>query len=119
MKDQELKDLFHAYRPELADEDAFMQRLSAQMDAVDGQQQPARIVPIYRKLMPWAAAVAAAVVIVWLAIPSPTPMPAPQAQSRLPEYSRPKPHFSHASFDDIVNEIEASGRQLEQAIAQL
>ena len=26
---------------------------------------------------------------------------------------------SHASFDDIVNQIEASGRQLEQAIAQL
>ncbi len=119
MKDQELKDLFHAYRPELADEDAFMQRLSAQMDAADGKQQPARTVPLYRKLLPWAAAVAAAVVIAWLAIPSPTPMPAPQTQSCLPEYSRPTPHFSHASFDDIVNEIEASGRQLEQAIAQL
>ena len=119
MKDQELKDLFHAYRPELADEDAFMQRLSAQMDAVDGQQQPSRIVPLYRKLLTWAATAAAAVVIAWLAIPSPTPQSAPQAQSRLPEYSRPNPHFSHASFDDIVNEIEASGRQLEQAIAQL
>jgi hypothetical protein len=119
MKDQELKDLFHAYRPELADKDAFMQRLSAQMDAADGKQQPARTVPLYRKLLPWAAAVAAAVVIAWLAIPSPTPMPAPQTQSCLPEYSRPTPHFSHASFDDIVNEIEASGRQLEQAIAQL
>ena len=119
MKDQELKDLFHAYRPELADEDAFMQRLSAQMDAADGKQQPARTVPFYRKLLPWAAAVAAAVVIAWLSIPSPTPMPAPQTQSRLLEYSRPTPNFSHASFDDIVNQIEASGRQLEQAIAQL
>jgi len=45
MKDQELKNIFHAYRPNLSDEDAFMDKLSAQMDAVDEKQQ-ANIVPL-------------------------------------------------------------------------
>ena len=35
MKEQELRDIFHAYRPEIADNDAFMDKLTAQMDAID------------------------------------------------------------------------------------
>ena len=35
MKDQELHDIFHTYRPEIDDEDTFMDKLTAQMDAMD------------------------------------------------------------------------------------
>lgn len=119
MKDQELKDIFHAYRPRLSDEDAFMEMLSAQMDVADKKRQPTRIVPMYRKWLPWVAGVAAAVVVaVVVMVKEPwAPAAKPYVKSSLPEYYRPM--CSSASFDDIVNEIEASGRQIEQAIAQL
>ena len=42
MKEQELRDLFHAYRPEMRDNDAFMDRLKAQMDAADARRQSSR-----------------------------------------------------------------------------
>ena len=35
MKDQELRDKFHAYRPPIDDNEAFMDKLMAQMDAED------------------------------------------------------------------------------------
>ena len=44
MKDQELRDKFHAYRPQIDDNEAFMDKLMAQMDAVD-EQQYARTIP--------------------------------------------------------------------------
>ena len=42
-------------------------------------------------------------------------------ESRLPEYhyKTPSPIPDFSSYEDIVNEIECSGRQLENAIAQL
>ena len=48
MKEQELRDVFHDYRPTIADNDEFMDRLTAQMDAADAreQQQPHHI-PLY------------------------------------------------------------------------
>lgn len=128
MKDQELKDLFHAYRPDMGDEDAFMDKLCAQMDVTDAKQQPARVIPLYRKFLPWvtqpwvAGITAAVAVAVVLVVKGPVrPADKPYVQSRLPEYYQNKyPIYSDpASFDDIVNEIETSGRQLEQAIAQL
>jgi hypothetical protein len=62
MKDQELRDKFHAYRPQIDDNEAFMDKLMAQMDAVD-EQQHARIIPFYRRILPWVAGVAAASVL--------------------------------------------------------
>ena len=56
MKDQELRDKFHAYRPPIDDNEAFMDKLMAQMDAVDEKQQHASIIPLYRRILPWAAA---------------------------------------------------------------
>ena len=122
MKDQELKELFHAYRPKLSDEDAFMDRLIGQMDAADESRQQPKIIPLYRKIIPWAAGIAAAAItVVWLVAPPSTPAIQPQANTRLPQYHYYSHHASSArsSYDDIVNEIEASGRELEQAIAQL
>ena len=49
MKDQELRDKFHAYRPQIDDNEAFMDKLMAQMDAVDEQQQSEHIIPLHRK----------------------------------------------------------------------
>lgn len=121
MKDQELRDKFHAYRPEIDDNEAFMDKLMAQMDAVD-EQQHARIIPFYRRILPWVAGVAAASVVAVLIIKEPVASsPATSSyEPRQPEYyhnTPTRPDF--ASYEDIVNEIEHSGRQLENAIAQL
>ena len=120
MKDQELRDKFHAYRPPIDDNEAFMDKLMAQMDAVD-EQQNARIIPFYRRVLPWVAGVAAAVVVAMFVIKEPaTPSAETSFDSRLPEYYYKAPsHTDFSSYEDIVNEIERSGRQLEDAIAQL
>ena len=122
MKDQELRDKFHAYRPPIDDNDAFMDKLMAQMDAVDDNQQQPRIIPLYRRVLPWVAGVAAAVVVAVFVIREPaTPSAETGYESRLPKYhyKAPSPIPVFSSYEDIVNEIECSGRQLENAIAQL
>ena len=48
MKDQELRDKFHAYRPPIDDNEEFMDKLMAQMDAVD-EQQSEHVIPLHRK----------------------------------------------------------------------
>ena len=103
MKEKELRDIFHAYRPEIDDNDAFMDRLTALMDAEDAQQKQVRIIPLYRLKEPVASSPATS-----------------SYKPRQPEYyhnAPTRPDF--ASYEDIVNEIEHSGRQLENAIAQL
>lgn len=121
MKDQELQDMLHGYRPQIDDNDAFMDKLMAQMDAEDAQQQQARIIPLYRRVLPWAAGIAAAVVVAVFVIKEPaTPSAEISYESRLPEYHYKTPSPSDfSSYEDIVSEIESSGRQLENAIAQL
>ena len=131
MKDQELRDKFHAYRPQIDDNDAFMDKLMAQMDAEDARQQSldlespvrheARIVPLYRMVLPWVAGIAAAAVVAVLLLKEPTTPPTETGyESRLPEYYHNAPSPSDfSSYEDVVNEIEQSGRQLEKAIAQL
>ena len=47
MKDQEIRDKFHAYCPLIGDNEAFMDKLMAQMDAVD-EQQSEHIIPLHR-----------------------------------------------------------------------
>lgn len=121
MKDQELRDIFHAYRPELGDEEDFMARLNEQMDAVDTKQQP-RIIPLYRKWLPWAAGIAAVIAIAFLFDKGQTEEPPTEAhiQTQLPDYYYYNRYPSTSdSYEEIVNEIERSGRQLEKAIAQL
>ena len=121
MKDQELRDILHGYRPQIDDNEAFMDKLMAQMDAVDEKQQQTRIIPLYRKVLPWVAGVAAAVVVAVFVIKEPaTPSAEMSYQSRLPEYYYRTPSPSDfSSYEDVVDEIERSGRQLENIIAQL
>lgn len=63
MKEQELRDIFHDYRPEIDDNDEFMARLTEQMDAEDARQQPSRTIPLYRRFLPWVAGIAACLAI--------------------------------------------------------
>lgn len=132
MKDQELRDKFRAYRPQIDDNEAFMDKLMTQMDAVDEKQQHANIIPLYRRILPWVAGVAAAVVVAVFIMREPVTAPTETSyKSRLPEYySKTPSHIPEqssptrslsdfSSYEDIVNEIERSGRQLENAIAQL
>lgn len=120
MKDQELRDRFHAYRPQIDDNKAFMDKLMAQMDAVD-EQQHARIIPFYHRILPWVAGVAAVSVVAVFIMREPVTTPTETTyKSRLPEYYYKAPSPSDfSSYEDIANEIERSGRQLEDAIAQL
>ena len=119
MKDQELRDIMHGYRPKIDDNDVFMDKIMAQMDAEDARQHQARIIPLYRRLLPWVAGIAAAMIVAVYVIKQPT-MPSAEtvSESRLPEYHYMAPS-PFSSYEDIVNEIECSGRQLENAIAQL
>ena len=122
MKEQELRDIFHDYRPAIADNDEFMQRLTEQMDAADAQEpQQSRIISFYHRVLPWVAGIAAAVVVALLIIKEPATTPETSySQPHLPEYYHNAPSYSEfSSYEDIVNEIERSGRQLENAIAQL
>ena len=132
MKDQELRDKVRAYRPQIDDNEAFMDKLMTQMDAVDEKQQHARIIPFYRRILPWVAGVAAAVVVAVFIMREPVTTPTETSyKSRLPEYHSKTPSpipeqssptrslSDFSSYEDIVNEIERSGRQLEDAIAQL
>lgn len=119
MKDQELRDIMHGYRPKIDDNDVFMDKIMAQMDAEDARQQQARIIPLYRRLLPWVAGIAAAMIVAVFVIKQPTtPSAETVSESRLPEYHYMAPS-PFSSYEDIVNEIECSGRQLENAIAQL
>ncbi len=121
MKDQELRDIFHAYRPKMGGEEDFMARLNEQMDAIDAKQQQPRIIPFYRKVLPWAAGIAAVIAIAFLFDKGQTEPPTEaHIQTQLPEYYYYKRYpTSSDSYEEIVNEIERSGRQLENAIAQL
>lgn len=122
MKDQELRDILHGYRPQIDDNDAFMDKLMTQMDAEDAKQQrQPRTIPLYRRVLPWVAAIAAAVVVAVFVIKEPaTPSAEAGYEARLPEYDYNAPsHTEFSSYEEIVNEIECSGRQLENAIAQL
>ena len=140
MKDQELHDIFHAYRPESDDEDAFMDKLIAQMDAIDAQQQTnasrakqqSRIVPFYRRILPWAMGIAAAVLVAFVLIKGPdsplAPLPnrggvggeAFEDGRELPAnlFAPSMMDFS-STYDEIVNEVEQSGQQLQLAIAEM
>lgn len=142
MNDKELYDLFHAYRPELDDDDALLARLAKQMDATDEQQHP-RVLPLYRRMIPWTAGIAAAVVIavimVNLLLPdSPHTHPyregadcfvgnelseskviAPSLTGKVGGEFKSSSFNPFASFDEAVAEIERSGRELQLAIAEM
>ena len=140
MKEQELRDIFHDYRPTIADNDEFMDRLTAQMDAADAQQH-AHALPLYRRFLPWAAGIAAAVAIAVMVVNWPADeedsrreasLVQPENRRSIPDGLKPElnasadrvgmgtsSHYFSSSYDEIVNEIEQSGRQLQKAIAQL
>ena len=120
MKDQELRDILHGYRPQIDDNDAFMDKLMAQMDAEDAQPQQPRIIPLYRRVLPWAAGIAAVIAVAFLFDKGrQEPQTEAYIQTQLPEYYYNRYSASSDSYEEIVNEIERSGRQLENAIAQL
>lgn len=124
MKDQNLHDIFHDYRPAFGDDEKFMNRLIEQMDVIDRTTSHVQLDTVhspYRLWPLWMAGIAAAIAIVVLVVKEPTTSYVePDFQSRLPEYYITDPmHQQFSSYDEIVSEIEESGRQLQQAIARL
>ena len=128
MKDQELRDILHAYRPEIDDNDAFMDKLSAQMDAVDAKQQRPRVQPLYRRVLPWVTSIAAVVIIAFVMM-NPfasseegiAPLSEQQLYAKLypSQQERGWREESSSSFEETVAEIEQSGQQLQLAIAEM
>ena len=107
MKDQELRDIFHAYRPDLGDEEDFMARLNEQMDAIDAKQQQPRIIPLYRKWLPWTAGIAAVIAIAVLFGNGQTEPPTEaHIQTQLPEYYYYNRFPSHCKQGGIFSRIE-------------
>ena len=122
MKDKELRDIFHAYRPQLSDEEDFMARLNEQMDKLSPTASQGKGVRLHRRFA-WAAGIAAAIILA-LVITKPTKDIEPAEQALYPasqEYQimLSLSTSSYPTFDETVAEIEQSGRQLEQAIAEL
>lgn len=81
MKDQELRNKLHAYRPPIDDNEAFMDKLMVQMDAEDDKQQHASINPFYRRVLPWAAGIAASVLLILTLYQQHSETPSLKAQS--------------------------------------
>ena len=134
MNDKELYDLFHAYRPELDDDDALLARLAEQMDVADKQRRLyfsfRKIAAIFLGVLLTSGIAFAAFFATFLLWPSDEPetrgmqsltvedmRPAFPAKERMVKGGSSS-YFSD-SYDEIVAEIERSGQQLEKAIAQV
>lgn len=123
MKDQELRDKFHAYRPQIDNNEAFMDKLMAQMDAVDEKQQHARIIPFYRRILPWAAVVAASVLLVLTLYTQHSEQPSltPQIISRIKEMPVWQYEDEQTGLDTYYahqKEIQENGERLAAYIQQ-
>lgn len=117
MKDQELYEIFHSYRPEMSSDEDFMARLNEQMDAIDAKGKR------WKKFLPWAASIAA-VVAVGMFLFKPTKGTEPQVVDINPAYPTQTALVTMntdplASFEETVEEIERSGQQLQLAIAEI
>lgn len=119
MKDQELRDFFHSYRPELSDEEEFMARLNERMDSLHRSPLLGRR---WGKLL-WAAGIAAAIVVALLVIKPTESNNTREATS----YSANQDYqamlsmtsTSFPTYEETVAEIEQSGEQLQLAIAEM
>ena len=128
MKDQELHDIFHAYRPQLSDEEEFMARLNEQIDS-RASKSPSKGKFMFSPFKGgvrgslWMTGIAAAIVVALLVI---KPTDGNEAREAA-DYSANMDYqmmlsmasTSFPTFEETVAEIEQSGRQLEQAIAEL
>ena len=121
MKDQELRDKFHAYRPPIDDNEAFMDKLMAQMDVVDEKQQYASIIPLYRRVLPWVAGIAASVLLALTLYTQHSEQPCltPQSISRTKE--TPAWQYEDGGLDAYYThqkEIQEKGERLAAYIQQ-
>ena len=121
-------ELYSALNRECADVpdlDEQWQELSDRIELSSTDAEPVAhrsVITRFTPFVKWAVGIAAAVVAAVFVIREPaTPSAESNFESRLPEYHYKTPSAipEFSSYEDIVNEIECSGRQLEDAIAQL
>ncbi|MBP5302334.1 MAG: hypothetical protein J6Y88_03700 [Bacteroidales bacterium] len=120
MNDKDLRELFHAYRPQLSDDEVFLNNLDWLMDKADAQHK------VWRRhsVMTWVSGIAATLIIGLLGWWQMNKNEVrPESAQPLPAYYAerfPQPEGDiFDSYYQIVEEIEQSGQQLQQAIAQL
>ena len=135
MKDKELYEIFHAYRPEMSSDEEFMARLEEKMKASPQPSPKERETgrggsPLLWRgrgrllvFLPWAASIAA-IVAVGLFLFKPTKGTDPQLADIYPAYPERTALLTMnadplASFEETVAEIEQSGQQLQLAIADM
>ena len=128
MKDQELRDLFHSFRPELGDEEAFMARLNEQIDSRPSKS-PLKGDFIFSPFKGgvrgglWAAGIAAAIAVALFIIKpienNETREAASYASNQYHQAMLSMTSISFPTFEETVAEIEQSGEQLQMAIAEM
>lgn len=128
MNENEIREMFHAYRPELSDEQTFLDKLTSRMDQADDQkaraQQTASPSAPATRWMRYAAALAA-LLIIGLIFHWQT------GREELPYRPLPTEYYTAARWNDepsqdpfdsyytLVEEIQRSGQQIQQTIAQV
>ena len=122
MNDKDLRELFHAYRPQLSDDEAFLSNLDRLMDEADAQRKS--VVWRRHSVLTWVSGIAATLIIGllgWWQL---------DKKEGRPERSQPIPAYyaerfpqtegdPFNSYYQMVEEIEQNGQLLQQAIAQL
>lgn len=125
MNENEIREMLHAYRPELSDEQTFLDKLTSRMDQADEQKARAQ-----QTASPSAPATrwmryAAALLIIGLIFHWQT------SREELPCRPLPTEYYTAARWNDepsqdpfdsyytLVEEIQRSGQQIQQTIAQV
>ena len=122
MNDKDLRELLHAYRPQLSDDEAFLSNLDRLMDEADAHRK--HVAWRRHTVAIWVSGIAATLIVGlvgWWQMDRkevrperPQPLPAYYAE----RFPQPEGDIFD-SYYQMVEEIEQSGQQLQQAIAQL
>ena len=132
MNENEIREMLHAYRPRLSDEQTFLDKLTSHMNQADEQKNQAdeqknqadeRTAPTARWIR-YAEALAA-LLIVGLILHRQTgreeqpSRPQPTQQYMTGGWNAEPSQDPFDSYHTLVEEIQRSGQQLQQAIAQV
>ena len=128
MNENDIREMLHAYRPELSDEQTFMDKLTRRMDQADeqkalAQQAKGRTAPAARWIR-YAEALAALLIVGlifrWqIGREEPTPSQQSVQPYMAAHWNAEAPQDPFDSYYTLVEEIQRSGQQLQQAIAQV
>ena len=128
MNENEIREMLHAYRPRLSDEQTFLDNLTRRMDEADAQkaiaQQTKGLAAPATRWMRYAAALAAVLIVGlifrWQTGSDEQPdSPQPTEYQMAARWNAEPAQDPFDSYYTLVEEIQRSGQQLQQAISQV